>query len=198
MVSFLTLKAPEAKAFLASFLEATPQRLDELRQQCATQDGPPPEVLDLTPSSLEPLWSWAQPRFSWREGYQPRPLGEPGPRVHVEVMEPLEELPPWFDPPLLRWSAFCPSSLWLIDGLARYLGQCLLDHVPDARWEVGKARKGYVYQNHPVIVGLPVGDPVQPMWSVSIIAGRALQPSPGPSTLMDAFTAWTDRSGPTQ
>ena len=99
MVSFLTLNAPEAKAFLASFLEATPQRLDELRQQCATQGGPPPEVLDLTPSSLEPLWSWAQPRFSWREGYQPRPLGEPGPRVHVEVMEPLEELPPWFAPP---------------------------------------------------------------------------------------------------
>lgn len=198
MVSFLTMGALEAKAFLASFLETTPQRLKELRQQSSTQGGPPPEVLDLTPASLEPLWSWAHPRLSWREGYQPRPWGQSGPRVPVEGMEPLGELPAWFDPALSRWSAFSASSLWLIDGLARYLGQCLLEHVPGARWEVGKARKGYVYQNHPVIVGLPLSDPAQPMWSVSIIAGRALQPSPGPSTLMDLYTVWTNRSGPTQ
>ena len=69
---------------------------------------------------------------------------------------------------------------------------------PAPRWEVGKARKGYVYQNHPVIVGLPVGDPVEPMWSLSILAGRALQPSPGPSTLMDLYTVWTNRYDPTQ
>jgi hypothetical protein len=52
----------------------------------------------------------------------------------VEVLEPLEELPAWFDPALLRWPAFSASSLWLIDGLARYLGECLRDHVPGARW----------------------------------------------------------------
>jgi hypothetical protein len=63
---------------------------------------------------------------------------------------------------------------------------------------VGKSRrKGYFFQNHPVIVGLPVGDPVEPMWSVSILAGRALQPSPGPSTLMDLYTVWTNRYDPT-
>jgi hypothetical protein len=33
MGSFITPGAPEAKAFLASFLEATPQRLKEFRQQ---------------------------------------------------------------------------------------------------------------------------------------------------------------------
>jgi hypothetical protein len=88
--------------------------------------------LDMTPGSLEPLWSWAQPRLSWREGYQPPPRGLPGPRVPLEDLEPIEELPAWFVPDL--WSDFSASSLWLIDGLARYLGECLLDHVPGARW----------------------------------------------------------------
>ena len=189
MVSFVTMTPPEAKAFLAAFLDQTPQRLADLSEQCALQGGPPPHVLDLSPASLAPLWEWAEPRMSWREGYQPPPLGSSAPRIPREDIEPLDALPDWYDYDRGDW-VFSASTLRLIDGLARYLGECFLHDIPGTRWKVGKNRhKGYVYQNQPVITGLP--DDRQPMAGVSITASRALQSAPGSNTLFYLYTVWT-------
>ena len=55
----------------------------------------------------------------------------------------------------------------------------------------GHARpKGYLYQNHPVLTGLP-SDDSEPMASVAIIASRVLLQTPGPRTLRDLFDVWT-------
>lgn len=189
MVSFHTMTAREAKEFLARFVEQNPQRLAELRVQCAASGGPAPEVLDLSPRSLGPLWEWARPQLSWREGYVP-PLNDlHGPRGPVGELEPFDQLPEWFDPLLGGW-VFSAPTLWLIDGMARYLGEALTHNVPGSHWRAGRERiKSYAYQNHPV-VDLPTGAR-EPLWSVSIITRRALSPSFGPSTLTDLYTAWT-------
>lgn len=191
MVTLRTATRREAAGLLATFLARTPARLDELRAEAADSGGPPPGSLDLSTDSLGPLWEWAAPRFAWRPGYAPPPFGLPGPRVDPHAVEPAATLPEWFDPDL-HWNRLSLQSVWLVDGLARYLGECLLREVPGARWTVGRSwRRGYVFQNHPVIRGLPVGGPLQPMWSVSILAARALQPSPGPATPADLVAACT-------
>ena len=64
MVRFVELSRPEAKAFLDRFQRQTPQQLERLRQLATTTGGPQPEQLDLTASSLSPLWTWATPRLS--------------------------------------------------------------------------------------------------------------------------------------
>ena len=191
MVSFVTTKPAEAKGFLASFLDQTPQRLADLRDQCASQGGPAPHMLDLSAESLDPLWAWAKPRLSWREGYQPgQSWDQPASKIPCEDIEPLEALPDWYDYDRGDWE-FSASTLWLIDGLARYLGECFPHNIPGTRWKVGKNRhKRYIYQNQPVITGLAVDDS-QPMAGVTILTSRALNPSRGPSTLTDLYTVWT-------
>lgn len=191
MVRFIELSRPEARAFLDRFTSETPQHLDRLRERAGATGGPPPEQLDLTASSLNRLWTWAAPRFSWRDGYTPPAPGEPGGRVSLDALEPEDQLPSWFDPLVPGWARWSADSLWLIDGLGRYLGQTLVEEIPGAKWVAGHSRtKGYLYQNHPVITGLPADDS-QPMASVAIIASRVLLPTPGPSTLRDLYDAWT-------
>jgi hypothetical protein len=174
-----------------AFISEMPQQLNRLRELCATTGGPRPEQLDLTAPSLGPLWAWAAPRLSWRAGYTPPAPGEPGGRVSPDTLEPDDQLPSWFDPIVPGWARWSASSLWLIDGLARYLGETLITEVPKSRWAAGHSRtKGYMYQNHPVVTGLPADDS-EPMDSVAIIASRVLLPTPGPGSLRDLYDAWT-------
>ena len=191
MVRFVDMSRAQARTFLDGFRGELTPRLAALRSEAAASGGPSPRELDLTPASLGPLWAWAAPRLSWREGYEPPPPGQPGGRVALTDLEPPEQLPSWFDPIVPGWARWAPASLWLIDGLARYLGETLVVHVPGARWAAGHARaRGYVYENHPVVTGLAVDDS-EPMGSVAIIAARVLLPTPGPATLHDLYTAWT-------
>ena len=191
MVRYMGLSRSEAKSFLARFLGETPQSLARLLELAATTGGPRSKELDLTAASLDPLWTWAAPRLSWREGYSPPAPGEAGGRVALNALEPEDLLPSWFDPVVPGWARWSAGSLWMIDGLARYLGETLVAEVPKAKWVAGHARpKGYVYQNHPVLTGLP-SDDSEPMASVAIIASRVLLPTSGPRTLRDLFDAWT-------
>ena len=191
MVRFVELSRPEAKAFLDRFQRQTPQQLERLRQLATITGEPQPEQLDLTASSLSPLWTWATPRLSWRSGYAPPTPGEPGGRLPLDVLELEDQLPSWFDPVMPGWARWSVDSLWLMDGLARYLGETLVTQVPGAKWVAAHSRtRGYMYQNHPVVTGLPTDDS-EPMASVSIIASRVLLPTPGPRTLTDLYDAWT-------
>lgn len=190
MVRFVEMSRPEARAFLERFLAETPGRLQALREQCSSTGGPSAQSLDLTPDSLDPLWSWAAPRLAWRDGYQSPPPGEPGGRVPLDQLEPEDQLPSWFDPVVSGWARWSAESLWLLDGLARYLGETVLASVPGARWTAGHARRrGYAYENHPVLTGLPAED-IAPVWSTAIVAARALQPGPGPASLKALHDVW--------
>ena len=127
MVRFVELSRPEAKAFLDRFQRQAPQQLD------------------LTSSSLSPLWTWATPRLSWRSGYAPPTPGEPDGRLPLDVLELEDQLPSWFDPVVPGWARWSVDSLWLMDGPARYLGQRLVTQVPGAKWMAAHSRtKDYV------------------------------------------------------
>lgn len=197
MVTFHELTRREAADFLERFQSETPQRLTDLRQLVSATGGPPEPALDLSPRSLEPLWDWALPRLDWREGWTPPRGDEPPRRVGPDELEPPGTLPSWFDPCVPGWAAFSAPTLWLVDGMARYLGECLVREVRRARWGVGRSlRRGYVHRNHPVVQRLPVGDECEPMALVANTARRALTPSvrpayAGPVALVDVYRVWT-------
>lgn len=196
MVIYVDMTLQEAKALLATFVSNTPQRLEQLRQRSAASGGPSSEELDLDPASLDGLWAWATPQFTWRDGYDPPADDGPGVRHPAEPLEPDDQLPEWFDPRALDWWQFSADTLWLIDGLARYLAESVIAQVPTARWTVGRARmKSYAFQNHIVMDGIPFGDQVEPMWSVTILVSRALQPDSiykrGPRSLREVYDICT-------
>lgn len=192
MVHFRSLTRQEAKAYLSEFCAENPERIDELRRRAASGGGPSPHELDLSPASLEPLWAWARPQLAWREGYRPPVGAEPPRRVSTDELEPPAQLPSWFDPAVPGWSTYSAATLWLIDGLARYFGECLVATVPSARWAVGHARrKGYAYQNHPVVSGLPSGE-CEPMWVVAVTVQKALTSAADePDALTRLYAVWT-------
>lgn len=196
MVAYRQLTARQAQEQLRLFCAETPQRLDELREVVGSTGGPAASALDLSPGSLGPLWEWARPRLAWREGWQPPVGAEPPRRIAPEELEPAEVLPSWFDPAVPGWATFSAPTLWLVDGIARYLGECLIAEVPRARWGVGRSlRRSYVYRNHPVVQRLPIGE-CQPMVLVANTARRALTPSTGPAytgpiALLDVYRVWT-------
>ena len=76
MVRFVDMSRAQAQTFLDGFRGELTPRVAALRSEAAASGGPSPRELDLTPASLGPLWAWAAPRLSWREGYEPPP-GEP-------------------------------------------------------------------------------------------------------------------------
>ncbi len=190
MVELWKLSRAEGKAYVQQFLGENDAALSRLREQAAGSGGP--TTLDLTVASLGPLWAWAVPRASWRTGWVPLPPGEIPPRLSPDDLEPADELPSWFAFPGgdARFSA---ETLWLLDGLGRYLGQTLVANVPGATWVAGHNRhRGYQYENHPVVrIGSTEWEPMQ---SAGIVLGRAIDPwssGPGPTSLDDLYTVWT-------
>lgn len=182
--SFVDMSRDEARAFLARFLEEMPQRLEWLDAEAAGS-----VELDFSVDSLGALWDWAAPRFSWRRGYAPPPLGMPGPQIDPAELEPAEELPSWFHhTSSAGYAELSSESLWLLDALGRYLGETVIRNNSGTAWKAAHSRRaGYMFQNQPVIDGLD--DDFNPVHACAGLARRALQPTPagGPKTLLDLY-----------
>ncbi|MEV6598888.1 hypothetical protein AB0M36_18815 [Actinoplanes sp. NPDC051346] len=174
MPDFHAMTKAEARAFLQSWLEEGPGRLDWLRQAAATSGGP--DELDGTGSSLGPLWTWARTRLAWRE---------PGEPVDEEA------LPAWFPEPRgVGFERFSDATIWLIDAIARYWAQVLLAEGPSkARWGTGHSRvKGYLDQNHPVLLGF-VND-LPPISIIGSLVSQALNGTAGDNRLEELHRTW--------
>ena len=117
----------------------------------------------------------------------------PGPRIAADQLEPADQLPSWFHhPSAASYARFSAGTLWLIDGLGRYLGETVLATVPGTSWAAGHSRtKGYMFHNQPVISGL--AEEESPFHTLGILVGRALRAEPvrGVASLRDVYDVWT-------
>lgn len=184
MVVFRELTKQQAADYLETFLGVMQDRLDLLRERSAANGGPSPEVLDGSVESLGPLWEWALGQVSWRAGYRPVPPGEPPPPIDLTTVEPATQLPEFYEDWPQSWAQFTGSTLWLMDGLGRYVGEVLCRSLPKARWRVGSSRvKGYIHQNRPVVGPIPAGDVFEPNGFAFALVRRHLAGDPSTSAL---------------
>ena len=183
--NFVSMTRSEAKAYLDGFLSEMGPSLSRFATSVDCE-------LTYSPESLEQAWHAVRPKLAWRSGYTPPALGQPGPRIHSEQLEPAQDLPSWFHHPSgAGYARFSAETLWLIDGAARYLGETLIRSV-GGRWASGNARtKGYMYQNQPVLTGLTT-DPLSPIQTCAVLAARTLRQSTeqGPQTLAEVYDGW--------
>lgn len=182
--SFVAMSQAEAVAYLDAFKHETPASLERLSTVVSVPVG-------LTRESLDDVWRLAAPQLSWREGYAPPDSGQPGRQVDDSELEAASELPSWFHhPSSAGYARFSADALWLIDGLARLLGEVAI-HELGGQWAVGHARtRGYMFQNQPVVTGV-ARDAVSPMQSCATLAAGALSSrTKGPQTLRQILEVW--------
>jgi hypothetical protein len=194
--SFVTMTKPEARAYLERFLSDMPSCIDRLAAQSASTGGPDQSQLDCTAESLDALYSWAAPRFAWRAGYQPPAFrGDFRPQFTPDDLEEPEDLPSWFHHPSgVGLADFSTETLWLIDGLARYLGETVINCIPGTRWASGATRpKGNMVANHPILTGL--SDEESPIFACTGLASRMLTPWLDSShRLRSIFESWRSQA----
>ena len=184
--TFVSMTRSEARAYLELFIGEMEPSMARLASSVDCE-------LTFSPDSLQHIWNALTPQLSWRSGYTPPELGQPGPRFDPEQLEAPGELPSWFHHPSgAGYARFSAGTLWLIDGAARYLGETIIRNA-GGRWSPGDAAsKGYMYQNQPVLDGLG-SDSLSPLQACAVLSARALRQrsEPGPQALLDLYGQWS-------
>lgn len=187
--NFTAMDTTDADEYLHRFLD---EQADALQRYSASVSIP----LEYTPDSLDAVWDATLPHLDWRHGYVPPALGQPGPAINSDQLEPAEALPSWFHHPSgAGYARFSASTLWLIDGAGRYFGEFLV-RTMSAKWASGRSQvKNYLYRNQPVVTGVGLV-PISPFQTCAVLSSRALRAGPerGPRTLRDVWGQLTQGS----
>lgn len=183
--SFVSMTRSEATTYLEVFRKEMGSSLSRFAASADCE-------LTYSPDSLDQVWHAVTPKLAWRTDYTPPALGQPGPHIATEQLEPPHDLPSWFHHPSgAGYARFSAETLWLIDGAARYLGETFIRNV-GGHWGSGDAPlEGYVYQNQPVLIDV-TADPLSPTQTCAVIVARALRSSPkqGPHSLAEVYDGW--------
>jgi hypothetical protein len=162
----------QARAYFEQFMSEMDASRDRLAATLRGQGADPALAYDLTPESLDPMWEALSPLLAWQDGWEPSPTGRPRPTL--EALGDLDALPSWLEP-IAGPIRFSPSSIWILDGLGRHLGNAMVATVPGWQWSVGYHRiRAYAEQNRPVITA-PESADINPIGVVTVIASRTLQ-----------------------
>ena len=191
MPIFHALSRQEAQSYLDQFRTEMPSSAARLAETLREQGADPALVGELDPSSLDKIWDAVAPLASWQDLYQPAsPPDRWSPVAPVEGLGDLDALPSWFTTSTgYGLEHFSPRTLWIMDGVARHLGN-VLEHTEGWEWKVGRGRSGYVFQNQPVIAG-PLNEH-SPLMSMAVIVSRHLKGGESRDTLLETYTNWVD------
>lgn len=191
MPIFHALSRREAQSYLDQFLAEMPGSAARLAVTLGEQATDPALVHDFDPSSLNKVWDAIAPLVAWQDLYQPAsPPERLSPVAPVDGLGDPNALPSWFTSSTgYGLEHFSPRTLWIIDGVARHLGN-VLAHTDGWVWKVGRGRSGYVFKNQPVIVG-PLNEH-SPVMSMAVIMGRHLKGSEGSEPLLETYENWVD------
>lgn len=166
------LTAEAAQDHLTRYVATLPRRLDWLRANAEVAGV----VLDATPESLVPLWTWAL-------------------RHEPDLDAPRDgaDLPTW----LQYDEGFCarwgPWLLALVDGLVAYLAEVFSARYPETTWVVGSAPAAVnsIDQNRPVLavagrkeVNLPH------IVTVRVFKGIVSRQDGNPEALLRLYRIW--------
>lgn len=191
MPSFPSLSRREAQAYLDEYLTEMPPSATRLAHTLEEQAVDSSLASNFSPSSLNSLWQAVAPLVAWQDLYQPAsPPERWSPIAPLEGLGDLSALPSWFTTTTVYGlEHFSPPTLWIIDGVARHLGNVLM-HTEGWVWKVGRGRSGYIFQNQPVIAG-PLNEH-SPLMSMAVIVSRHLKGEEGPGTLLATYENWVD------
>ncbi|MEX5259754.1 hypothetical protein [Kocuria sp. CPCC 205263] len=134
----------QATAALEEFLAERPAALERLRTELTGHGMNPATLLDASPASLTPLWTWITSR---------RTELAANPAAGVPVL-PREQWPSWARHSVTGVRVPSATMDVLVDGLVSYLATVLITGAPNARWGLGSPEDPrHHLHHHPVLIG---------------------------------------------
>ena len=198
LINYNEVDKKEAKIILDNFLAENNKRLEEFRAQIDSSEHARHLTLDYSRRSLDQLSKWAEPR--WQQRPNGPQINSPESSRHktyeeVNAIIGQEVLPNWVD---YQFSIACyvsTDNVWLIDGLARYLAECLFVALPKARWSIGHdSHKGYHLENKIVISNLPSIE-FSPMEAIAGVAAHVLNDDHQPYSMTKIYDRIANLNG---
>lgn len=188
---FNQLSRADAKAYLNQFVAELPESRARLADMLTAAGKDPALASSPSPGSLEPIWeaavgSW---HLGWQEGHDHAtdPFSRRDPPLGA--LGPLEGLPSWFGHDRLHYAVFAPATLWVIDVLARHLGEVIAATYAHLTWRLGPARPANNVDRNMLVVGTSRGW-VEPRRLTRVLVWREIEgrsDSTVPRTLLDVY-----------
>lgn len=172
MQNYHEMSGAQARVYFEQFMSEMDASRDRLASMLREQGADPGLADDLTPASLDRIWEALSPLLAWQDGWEPDEM-QPGIQPTIEALGDLSALPSWLDPisgPI--WLS--PTSLWIVDGVGRHLGNVMVANVPGMRWSLGPTRVRTSYRNQPVVTDQG-GEHHNPLEGAAVIASRNLK-----------------------
>lgn len=134
----------QASAALEEFLTERPAALERLHAELTDHGMDPGTLLDASPASLTPLWTWITGR---------RTELAADPALGVPVL-PRERWPSWARHSVTGVRIPSATMNVLLDGLVSYLATVIITGAPNARWGLGSPEDArHHLHHHPVLIG---------------------------------------------
>jgi hypothetical protein len=157
LVDFSELPIADAESYRRRYLEEQPERLRRFGRLVASTGGPAEEELDLSADSFDGVGRWLVELCRGRYGVLTgSPFMLPVAEWRRQFPGEPDGLPPWCAPGAERApSPLPPMLLWIVDGLAAYLGECLIGEVEGLHWAVNDPppRRRDVDEHETVVAG---------------------------------------------
>lgn len=194
--SFYDMTRAQRRAYLAQFLLEMPASAERLARVLEQVDADPGLARQTSPDSLGPIWAaiLGSVPLTWSADYIPRvpPEWKPVRKATLEAWGDLTQLPSWAPRERLHYLYFSPDTLWIIDMLARHMGQVFLANWPGLGWMAGPANpSSNLDRNQPVIGRRTTWfNPIRP---VSILVARQISGEPivdQPADLRELYERW--------
>lgn len=194
---FQQLPRAEAEAYLARFVAELPASRERLAGTLASAGADPGLAHSTRPEALDQIWSTAVDHWPmrWQDDYV-HPPNTATPTVNkgtLEALGPLHLLPSWFVHDRIHALRFHQDTLWVIDVLARHVGQTLVASRPSLRWAPGPARPANNIDRGCPVVGNTVTW-VNPLRAVQGLVHRLITGGNSygaPPTLRECYARWT-------
>lgn len=155
---FQKLSREDAKGYLTRFVAELPASSERLAGMLASAGANSGLAHQTRPEALDMVWEVAISHWPmrWQDDYV-HPQTTADPTIHkgtLGALGPRHLLPSWFIGDRIHALRFHQDTLWVIDVLARFLGQTLIEWKPSLAWAPGPARPANnIDRGYPVVAG---------------------------------------------
>lgn len=176
--SFREMSKKEAQEHFDWYINEIPGRLELLKNAFEFTGGGDKKILDFSPESLKPLWSWFILQVKMI------------PKSKKEIEDELRKYPKWMKDQLGTHRVSTETLAVGMD-IAKYFAEVFIKNFSGVKWGLVTKPKSYVYVNRPVLMGFKHNQ-MDPGNNVHVLTLKVADGEKNSDTLYDMYNYWKD------